>query len=340
MKTNKAQGFTLVEILLLMVILSSFIYMGTGYLQQRTLRLRVDKTAAQMQQILNAGMSYYVNMGMWPCAVAGTCDLTTLQTGEYLPAGTIVSPWGSNAYSTSVPLATKALFSVSLTLPLMSNQVAIAAVIAGKLPLAKVTTCVAGVAGCTITAYVNVPGQNLSNATATNFSGLYHHGGCVPVPTCPVDKTTGVAMVPQVFVVPVSVSGVNDNGSNNVYPITSFTAYATGTPPGTGTSPPLCGTAIDMTSADCTSTTAGGGAPAGPYKSGDDAAYYWRACLQVITSLGNVATTRTDSVAWGQQVTVAAFTRCAVTAGPVIPPSTIGQPPAEPSGSTFSVFGN
>ena len=38
---------------------------------------------------------------------------------------------------------------------------------------------------CEVVAAVNIPGQNLNNAGAVTFAGLYYHGGCVPVPQCP-----------------------------------------------------------------------------------------------------------------------------------------------------------
>lgn len=328
-----SQGLTLLEVLMVMVIISAFILFGVNYINQRTQEIRIDRTVSQMQQVLNAALSYYVDNGTWPCITntlpAPLCisdgtpyELTVLQAGgKYLPATGFVSPWNGVTYKMSVPV-TKSLFSVSVTLPTMANQWAIATYIAGKLPLAKIdATCLpppaAPAATCSVTAYVGIPAQSLNNASAVNFSGLYHHGGCVPVPTCPVDNKTGTAMTPQIFVIPVSVSGVNDTGSNNVYPLTSFTAYAVG---GTNTTPALCKDASSIGGDDCTDIN--GTSDVGVTK-------YWRACLQVVTSLGDVSTTRTDVAAaslWGQSVTLAAYTRCGIS--------------GEPAGSTFSVFGN
>ena len=63
---KRAHGFSLFEILLVMVIVGVFIAMGTNYVQQRTIQARIDKSVMDMQQILNAGMSYYVANGKWP----------------------------------------------------------------------------------------------------------------------------------------------------------------------------------------------------------------------------------------------------------------------------------
>ena len=62
-----SKGFTLIEMMLVLVIVSAIIYMGAGYLQQRTMQLKVDKTVAQVQQILSAAVAYYItNNYTWP----------------------------------------------------------------------------------------------------------------------------------------------------------------------------------------------------------------------------------------------------------------------------------
>jgi len=320
---NKQQGVTLIEILLVLVVVSMMIWAGVNYMQQRTLQTRTDKTATQMQQILNASLAYYLaNQSAWPPS------LKCLQgqsgcAAAYLPPS-LTTPFATTYTVTSNPR----LFFVSLpvTSATASGSAAgVANTIAGLLPLSY-TTSVNGTAAtpppapgsggaackvtdttCYVVASINVPGQALNTAQAVNFAGLYHHGGCVPVPTCPVDAN-GVQMSPNVVIVPVSVSGVNDPGSNQVYPISSFTASATGpaaNPPGC---PPnnqvvACGAAI---------------APA--------SGQYWRACLDITTERGDVALTNpaVGVQAWGGQVTLMAITRC--------------SPSGEPSGSPDTVY--
>lgn len=308
MKQRWVRGFTLLEMLLVMTIVSMFIFVSVGYVQQRTLALSIDRASAQMQQVLNAGLSYYVNNGTWPA------DLTTLQNGSYLPTGAFNSPWGTS-YSVS---SSQTLFSVSMSLPAaLVNQSAIGTILAGKLPLATSNTsssttqqpcgvtpwgapmtCPVTTTTSTITAYVNVPGQNLNNASAVNYAGLYHNGACVPAPECPVDKT-GATMTPQVLLVPVSVSGMNDN-STNVYPMSSFTAYATTLTDTASGGPPACASNANQSTA-CYSDVWGGT----PISSGK----YWRACLQVVTEKGSVVWTSTT----GQYATILAITRCGIT---------------------------
>jgi prepilin-type N-terminal cleavage/methylation domain-containing protein len=325
MKQNR-QGFTLIEMLLVMVVVSMLIVMGMNYYQQKVQEMRVDKATAQLQQILNAGLSYYVANGTWPTDLAclqgtggGTC------TQAYLPA-TLKSPWGTDY----VALATTTNFYAYTSVTAASNATAnsTAMTIAGRLPLGYVANAVtatpptaAACSGntCYVVSSVNIPGQNLNNATAVNFAGLYHHGACVPVPVCPVDRS-GNTMIPSIIVVPAQISGTNDPSSSNVYPISSFTAYATA-PATQPQNPDNCDRAdryVAGASADCTSSANSAGPAANAY---------WRVCVQVVTEKGDLRDTRaSDPNPWGQDATVAAFTRCAIS--------------NESSGSTFSVFSN
>lgn len=310
------KGFTLVELLLVMVIIGVIMFAGMRYIEQRTLQMRIDRTSLQMQQILNAGLAYYVNNGEWPASISclqGTggspCDTV------YLPSTPITNPWGQ-PYNVS---NTDQLFYVWTTVTAAASNTtgsarSAATVIAGTLPLAYTSrdtgtppdpgTACTNTGNCLVVSSVNIPGQNLNNAGAVNFAGIYHHGACVPVPSCPVDQA-GNNLVPQIMVVPVSVSGVNDpSPSTDVYPISSFTAYATSNN-GTGTptdfNPPTC----SAVSADTNCYSSNGVA----ITSGA----YWRVCLQVITEKGDVSQTNTDTgaEAWGKDVTLMAVTRCA-----------------------------
>lgn len=322
----KVKGFTLIEMLLVLVVASMLIYMGLTYVQQKTLATRQDRTVLQMTQILNASLAYFISNGSWPASVAA------LQTAGFLPDTTnaTVSPWPGTANQYELaPSSNNFLLYVWIPVTAASGSstgsaMASAEVIAGQLPMAYTTAasgtpppapnsggeaCSATSTTCYVVASVNYPGQNLNNASAMNFAGVYHHGGCVPAPTCPVG-TNGTAMTPQVFVVPVSLSGVNDaSNPNNVYPISSFTAYVSSASP--ASNPPACqGGGTQPACANVGSTPASNS--------------YWRACVQIVTPKGDVKITNTSQ--WGQYVTLGAFTRCAIK--------------NEPSGSSFSVYSN
>ena len=299
---RKNNGFTLIETMLVAVIIAMVLYGTINFMTQRAEQARIDRSSLQMQQILNAGLAYYLQNSAWPPNIGclqgsggGLC------TNAYLP-NPFNSPWAGAAY-TAGPGSNPALFTVSVTVEGAIKGAATAKALAGTLPLSNAS-------GLVVTASVNIPGQNLNNARAVNFAGLYHQGACVPVPVCPVDPNSGVSMVPQIIVAPVQVSGVNDPSSSNVYPISSFTAYATGnaTPP-TNTSPPAC-----------TNSTVTPSCPAlsAPYSA------YWRVCMQVVTEKGDIQSTNTSS--WGNYVTMLAITRCVVA--------------SEPSGTPITTWGN
>ncbi len=283
---KKSDGFTLIEMMLVAVIIGMFFVMMMGYYRERTRAAMVDRASQQMQQILNAGLSYYISHGDWPAAI------TDLQNpaAPYIPVGaSINSPWGT-PYSAGpvppVPPSTNSiLFSVTLTLPAaLVHRSVIGKIIAGKLPYGVSTDGV----NTTVTATVNLPGQNVNNATAVNFSGIFHHGACIPVPACPPTAANGRPMVPEVFVAPISVSGTAEANSNKVYPISSMTAYTTNP----ATTPVAC-TATGAANA-CQGQSATG--------------LFWRACLRIITSRGEV---QLDAVT-AEYAQVQATTRCSV----------------------------
>jgi len=148
-----------------------------------------------------------------------------------------------------------------------------------------------------VNAQVQIPGQNLNNARSLNFAGIYYAGSCVPAPVCPLDMT------PKIFVSPAGVSGVNDEPTPancsptspydpntcaaQVYPLSSFTAFARGDASGnpvspgapnvTGAGPLDCKVTADPTELGCEADVDG--------SSSVGAGSYWRVCLYVRTDL-------------------------------------------------------
>ncbi len=321
------KGFTLLEMLLVLVIISAILLMIINYATQKTDELRIDRASLQIQQIENAALSYYISYAKWPACKKQPCifDATTttdndLQKEKYVPNVVINNPWGQPyqilnkdisggnfIIQTSIPAgATSSLFAATT-----------ASILVGRLPLAYTSPtagalddppdpakCKAGEA-CYIISQVSVPGQNLNNARSVNFANIYHSGGCVPVPPCP--GTDPTAMQPQIMAIPVSVSGVNDDNSLNVYPISSFTAYATGPTASALIDPTQCtsGKSDDCT-ADKTSFNNG----------------FWRVCLSITTEKGVVSNNNQPSTV--NMGSILAITRCA--------------PPEEPVGSVFDVW--
>lgn len=345
MTIYRQKGFTLLEVMLVLGIVGGIMVLAINYGTRQVAQQRLDKTALQMQQILNAALAYYTAYGSWPVP-GGTCtfasnstsnsttpsDLSTLRTAGYLPSSVSNNAFGF-PYNVACDNVTGGVFYVITSL----NSAANALIVAGEMPISYLSDQYGNqsASGLYVTAQVTTPGQNLNNARSVNFAGVYHHGACVPVPVCPGYNaaasppacTSGTnCLQPQIMVAPASVSGVSDSNATNAYPITSFTAYALGpktastlngcpsvVPPATTPSSPVT---------PCTWGT--NGIPNGSQSS--PTGLYWRVCLQVVTGKGIVSSTNTGSgaAAWGQYVSMIAITRC--------------TPPREPFGSDFTVF--
>lgn len=324
----KQTGLSLIEVLLMLTVIAIFITVGIQYDTRKVERLKIDKTVLQTQAILDAGIWYYITNGSWPNSSSSSCSPMALDgtavtsffgtSGSYLQnqglfggnnfvifkalrtqfASTLTTTakyylhLSSTSTCTGVP---KGTFGVIIYFTSQSSggtakEVAMAKAIAAKLPHAALK---GNGNGTYIATYIYPPGQDPDQAAGLNFAGIYHHGACVPVPACPA-TTSGKTYSAQVFLTPTSVSGVNDDASTNVYPISSFIAYAEGP----SSSPAGCVGA---------STIKG-------CSNGTETGQYWRACLQIVTERGDVAVTRTDD--WGDAVSIAAFTRCTISSEP------------------------
>lgn len=313
---RKLIGFTLFEMLLVLVIITSVLLMIMTYLTTKTDETRRDKTAMQIEQILNAALAYYVNNSKWPGSQQ------ELSSAKYLSPttnpgdpNTMRNPWGRGFVVISNP--TTGTFSVCTSIGTGArNSSADAKIIASRVPLGYVgmnncaindntyvpsTTCTTD---CAVVSTVNIPGQNLNNARSLNFAGLYHNGACVPAPSCPL------SMTPAIFVVPAQVTGNND-GDSNVYPLSSFTAYAYGKSDVDST-PDLKPYSCTLGSqVDCYENDTGAKLTDGTY---------WRVCLDVVTEKGRLSGPTWKSTSG----TILAVTRCV--------------PNGEPVGSSFDVF--
>jgi prepilin-type N-terminal cleavage/methylation domain-containing protein len=96
----KLVGFTLIELLLVVAIASILVSLGLSMMKQRSQEAKIEKTVLQIQQLLQAGMAYYIDNGCWP-GWAGTFYATecTLNSSpppfsQYIPAAITVNPWG------------------------------------------------------------------------------------------------------------------------------------------------------------------------------------------------------------------------------------------------------
>lgn len=352
---KKLKGFTLLEMLLVLVIAASILAMLLTYTTQKSDQVRQDRTTAQMQQILNAALSFYNQKGRWPGSVsnpppASNSDTWTfvdttseLISGNYIPPGRssaqgMTSGWANPygvPYWTGINTSNNNFYVTTGVNSATASSAATMKVIAGLLPFgqavqgtntrppASTTACSVG-GTCNIVASVPPPGQNLNNARSLNFGGMYHNGACVPQPTCPTGMTGEIIVaasdVKGVYDQPTCTGSTPDTcTSPTVYPLTSYTAFATGSYPG-NSQPAACSTGGDTNCYSTCSSPGGKCSTSGSVVTGQ----FWRVCLQIVTSKGTVAPTTNI---WGQlSGSVLVVTRCV--------------PTNEPSGSDFTVWTN
>ncbi|HSW93089.1 MAG TPA: type II secretion system protein [Gammaproteobacteria bacterium] len=355
MFSRKIKGVTLLEVMLVLAIASSLLVMMLNYTTQKSDELRRDKTVVQMQQILNAALSFYVNNSYWPTAGASASDMrcsAPLQPRwssledlrSYLPPGLVNSPYG-NMYFVSCDKN-----SGTFTVATLINTAANAAVVAGRLPLAfrstnsfgryPMASCTTGATCSVVLASVNVPGQNLNNARSVNFASVYYSGSCVPAPTCPPN------MKPEIMVMPAAVSGVNNpptctqvprciarrsDGSciyqnvtvcnGEAYSVKSFTAFAVGGDDNGNPAPPdkPYGCRLAGFAQACETKDASGNVT--PIAS--DGTLYWRVCLSVFTERGEVKPADTAVDQGKMMGSLVAITRCVPNGGDEQPSGSI-----------------
>jgi len=324
---RKASGFTLIEVILVLIILSSVLVLFLNYTAQKGEQLRIDKTVLNFQQVLNAALAFYVDNGRWPnctnnpdtgCWLGPTRTSAELIEKGYIPSpASLVNFWPVEGISTdylqSSPVRPKIPKNFGICFRVPPGAYQTAEIIASRIPMGKssqnpevemdsgegypcnyeapIIPC-DGTANCYVMGYVNIPGQNLNNARSINFAGIYYNGACVPAPVCP----EGTSMKPQIIVSPASVSGLYEGytpGTDNpVFPISSFTAFAKGDPSDFDKVPSCTDTAFEV----CNDKN-GDPLPTGKY---------WRVCLEVITAKGKISGTSSTKESGSISVT----TRC------------------------------
>ncbi len=144
---NKPRGFSLLEMLLVIAVLAVISIAGISYLRDKALNLKIDKTALQIQQWLEASLAYQLDNGKPPKTVGDLlpADCSNPSGTYYMPCGSQFSPWYNNTaageYVLYNPQDEKRL-TVKLTLPdnvADGHAAEVAKRIAGKLPIADVS---------------------------------------------------------------------------------------------------------------------------------------------------------------------------------------------------------
>lgn len=188
MTTNNAEGFTLIEMLLVIAVMAVIASLGIIAYRDHLQSERIDRASLNIQNVLQGAMSYNVsNGGDWPPANAQlpNCDVTVGGRAEnfvknYLPNGSYQSDYGNHLCWSQLNNDGH-LFWVALEVP--GNDKNIAKRIAAKLPNAVTTSdptstndpapaCDSSV--CYVRAEVTVPGQ-------ADKGSLVGAGACKPL---------------------------------------------------------------------------------------------------------------------------------------------------------------
>lgn len=210
------QGFTLIEILFVIAILSVLASLGISVLQQRAQQLKVERTALQMQQILQAGMAFKADAAdqKWP--ECGPTPPKSPNFDKYMPTGLSLNPWGYT-YFCGKPEG-KEVFQVKVQVPGSATNTKIADQIIALLPnagkdvttdptKAYVFTEVSGTGGGGTTTEkivfkdvgsITICDSSDGSCGADRFTtaGVYTYRGTIPI-SCPSGMTGHLLFLPQ-----------------------------------------------------------------------------------------------------------------------------------------------
>lgn len=186
---SKFLGFTLIELLFVIAIASVLVSLGLTMVKQRGQQAKVEKTALQMQQLMQAGMAYYVDNHCWPVSPPGTptgCSTPTPPSFDgYIPINGKINSWG---YTYSWSPQTNGRFEVRVNTPDPSTadptatNNPIARRIAGMLPNAAFGINTVVIAGsCTtsncVYAQATIPAQSSGSSVIVVATGAIHYNG-------------------------------------------------------------------------------------------------------------------------------------------------------------------
>ena len=224
---RKLLGFTLIELLFVIAIIGVLVTLGMTMTKEQAQKTKIEKTALQMQQILQAGQSYYADNKCLPDdnsvdapvnpKISGCNTDTPPAFSSYLPIGITVSSadlhplgpwnneymWGTTADKSKFRVCTTAKDATS-EYQIKFNQ-SVANRVASLLPnalalnwssqescgaIAASETCSAGsAANCVVASEVNKLGAGASSANPTQLGGYVLESGVREVNASDLDST-------------------------------------------------------------------------------------------------------------------------------------------------------
>jgi prepilin-type N-terminal cleavage/methylation domain-containing protein len=232
----KAKGFTLLELMLVIVLLTTLTIAGLAMYQIQLKNFKVDKTALQMQQWLEAGLAFYVDCHQWPdpsvdpdimnkmmgktALTAEDCQNPVYQNQirQYMPPGSNENgPW-LNKYEIVVPdsVPDKPSFYIKTNLGKYSDALFnVGKMIAARLPFGETSSVLDN--DVIVQASVGRPSSGIiDNSRGFILSMQTVDSSSVTKVKVPLTTDCPPGMVPDVEVAPVTFSPPRVNNTNVV----------------------------------------------------------------------------------------------------------------------------
>lgn len=186
-KPYKKAGFTLIELLFIVIIFGVFMALITSAYQQRAINYKINKTAIQMEQILEAAIAYHEDYGSWPTTPNPPTDFLNY----YLPAGSSTNPWGQPYTYTLNNTGNLQVHSGSLTRASNALQVY------SLLPNATLTSTSVTLSAPTLPSDINI--KSIGTFPTTGPDGNNATGN-IPTPfICPAGSNLSIVAIPAVI---------------------------------------------------------------------------------------------------------------------------------------------
>lgn len=255
----KQSGLSLLEVMLAVLILTTIAVLALRMSGPKFREHQADHAAQQMQQIMEAATSYYIDNAKWPTlqqipphqtvtfAPLSADNITVLtgmssgtKEGTYLPFSILnddkelISPFGTPYLmgpSPGKPSDANNPGALYYEVQVDTNDPNTAITLKAQLPLAYISANKSG-KETIVTSYVNIPSYDYNHAKTISNAGVYYPGDCIPQPAyaCPH------GMKPATFVtleqgyglatpLPQAGGQPGQPDDQTAYAITGFSAY-------------------------------------------------------------------------------------------------------------------
>lgn len=202
----RQQGFALIEVALAVLIAASVFLATVQFLQISSNRAGAERMGQDINEIFNAGITYYqANNGNWPDSIQ------TLITNNLLPTSALKDSWG---YQYHVDSVTNVGWTIGVCVP-----TSIADNLTALLPFGKIQdsdTAHCGIVSDSVK-YVTTTINQVANNQKENPPVMVQSGDKVAAPSCPL--VAGQQYVPRIFLLPAAF----DAGG---HVISAMSAYA------------------------------------------------------------------------------------------------------------------